>query len=43
MASSSSTAMSVATPDMCFYCFDVLHAQLHGLEQPRRPTFTNDY
>eukprot|EP00049_Salpingoeca_infusionum_P025785 m.21685 g.21685 ORF g.21685 m.21685 type:complete len:200 (+) comp8320_c0_seq1:106-705(+) len=33
---------SVACQDMCFYCFDVLHAQLSHRPPPPTPDFTND-
>lgn len=33
---------SVAIPDMCYYCFDVLYRQLNSMEPPQPPTFTND-
>uniref|UniRef100_A0A2M4BVI0 AMMECR1 domain-containing protein n=2 Tax=Anopheles marajoara TaxID=58244 RepID=A0A2M4BVI0_9DIPT len=29
-------------PDMCFYCFEVLYRELHNMEEPRSPNFTND-
>ncbi|XP_018012452.1 AMMECR1-like protein [Hyalella azteca] len=32
----------VACPEMCFYCFDVLHSHLHSLDPPPLPDFTND-
>ena len=31
-----------AKREMCFYCFDVLHAYLFGGEQPRKPSFTDE-
>lgn len=27
----------VAIPEMCFFCFDVLHKELHGLERHVEP------
>ncbi|XP_065170437.1 AMMECR1-like protein [Atheta coriaria] len=33
---------TVALPEMCFYCFDVLYSQLFNLEPPKTPTFNND-
>jgi len=32
----------VACPDMGFYCFDVLHANLQNTELPKTPNFTNE-
>lgn len=32
----------IASPDMCFFCFDVLYGSLHNLEPPKAPNFTND-
>jgi len=32
----------VAVPEMCFYCFDVLNAELNNLESPATPSFTNN-
>jgi len=32
----------IASPEMCFFCFDVLYSQLHNLEPPKSPIFTND-
>lgn len=32
----------VISVDMCYYCFDVLRSQLHNLESPRKPSFTNE-
>jgi len=34
---------SVITPEMCHFCFDVLHSYIHNYEPPRTPpSFTND-
>lgn len=32
----------VAVPEMCFYCFEVLNAELNNAEPPATPLFTND-
>lgn len=32
----------IAVPEMCFYCFEVLDAELHNLDVPNEPIFTND-
>jgi len=32
---------TVASNEMCFYCFDVLFSHLHDATPPRDPTFTN--
>ncbi|KAJ6637088.1 hypothetical protein Bhyg_09814 [Pseudolycoriella hygida] len=32
----------VAVPEMCFYCFHVLDAELNNLDVPNEPNFTND-
>jgi hypothetical protein len=32
----------IACPDMGFYCFDVLHANLQNTELPKAPNFTNE-
>lgn len=32
----------IAVPEMCFYCFEVLDAELHNLDVPNEPNFTND-
>lgn len=34
---------SIAKPEMGIYCFDVLYNQLHNLERPKTPNFSNDY
>ncbi|CAF4846315.1 unnamed protein product [Pieris macdunnoughi] len=33
---------SVAIPDMCYFCFDVLYSQLHSMDPPQTPDFTNE-
>lgn len=33
---------SVAIPDMCYFCFDVLYCQLHSMDPPQTPNFTNE-
>ncbi|CAH0714138.1 unnamed protein product, partial [Brenthis ino] len=33
---------SVAIPDMCYFCFDVLYSQLHSMDPPQTPNFTNE-
>ncbi|XP_004924718.1 uncharacterized protein CG5902 [Bombyx mandarina] len=33
---------SVAILDMCYFCFDVLYCQLHSMEPPQTPKFTNE-
>ncbi|XP_058817594.1 uncharacterized protein CG5902-like [Topomyia yanbarensis] len=35
-------SMANSMSEMCFYCFDVLYRELYNLEEPRRPSFTND-
>ena len=37
-----STESSVVSPDMCYYCFDVLLAHLTQAPSPRSPHFSND-
>ena len=32
----------IVQPEMAFYCFDVLYAQLHQLDNPRSPNFSNE-
>ncbi|XP_069988023.1 AMMECR1-like protein isoform X2 [Penaeus vannamei] len=32
----------IASPEMCFYCFDVLYSHLHNMEPPGTPDFTNE-
>lgn len=36
------TSMIGSMPEMCFFCFEVLYRELHNLEEPRTPCFTND-
>ena len=45
MASSSNSrrGQQIAVPEMGLFCFDVLYCQLHGLDPPRMPSFTNEY
>lgn len=33
--------VKVAIPDMCIFCFDVLHNELLNVGELRRPNFTN--
>lgn len=33
---------SVAVPEMCSYCFDVLECELNNYAPPPMPSFTND-
>ncbi|XP_065226576.1 AMMECR1-like protein [Planococcus citri] len=33
---------TVASHEMCFFCFDVLYSHLHSLEPPKNPDFSND-
>lgn len=37
-----SQSMASSMPEMCFYCFEVLYRELHNLEEPHTPSFTND-
>lgn len=32
----------VALPEMCLFCFEVLHCELNNIEGPPEPNFTND-
>ena len=32
----------IASPEMCYFCFDVLYTNLNNLEPPKTPTFTNE-
>ncbi|XP_037028006.1 uncharacterized protein CG5902-like [Bradysia coprophila] len=32
----------IAVPEMCFYCFEVLDAELRNVNVPNQPNFTND-
>lgn len=34
--------MSIAQPEMGFFCFDVLYCQLHQLDPPKAPNFSNE-
>jgi len=34
--------LTIAKPEMCFFCFDVLYCHLYQLNAPRVPAFTND-
>ena len=34
--------LSIAKPEMCYFCFDVLYCHLYHLDPPRVPSFTND-
>ncbi|XP_063994103.1 uncharacterized protein CG5902 [Diachasmimorpha longicaudata] len=38
----STKTSSIVHPDMGFYCFDVLYHQLHQLDPPKSPTFSNE-
>lgn len=31
-----------ATPEMCFYCFDILYSNLNNVDLPKAPNFIND-
>lgn len=33
---------TVALPEMCFFCFDVLYSHLYNLAPPKTPSFSND-
>lgn len=33
---------SIVHPEMGFYCFDVLYSQLHQLDPPKTPRFSNE-
>ena len=33
---------SIIMPEMGFFCFDVLYCQLHQLDPPKPPNFSND-
>lgn len=35
-------SMISSMPEMCFYCFEVLYRELHNLDEPRTPSFTNE-
>lgn len=32
----------VANPEMCFFCFEVLHSELYRMNEPPEPNFTNE-
>ncbi|KAM8966024.1 nuclear protein AMMECR1-like [Sarcophilus harrisii] len=32
----------IVSPEMCYFCFDVLYCHLYGYQQPRTPGFTNE-
>lgn len=32
----------VASPEMCFFCFEVLYCELYRMNEPPEPIFTND-
>jgi len=34
--------LSIAKPEMCYFCFDVLYCHLYHLDPPRVPSFSND-
>lgn len=34
--------LSIAKPDMCYFCFDVLYCHLYHLDPPRVPSFSSD-
>lgn len=33
---------TIAQPEMGFFCFDVLYCQLHQLDSPKAPNFSNE-
>lgn len=33
---------TVASAEMCYFCFDVLHSHLYNYDPPKSPSFTND-
>uniref|UniRef100_A0A1B0DAZ7 Uncharacterized protein n=1 Tax=Phlebotomus papatasi TaxID=29031 RepID=A0A1B0DAZ7_PHLPP len=33
---------SIASPDMCFFCFEVLYCELNNIDGPAEPQFTNE-
>lgn len=33
---------TIAQPEMGFFCFDVLYCQLHQLDPPKAPNFSNE-
>lgn len=34
--------LTIAHPEMGFFCFDVLYCQLHQLDSPKAPNFSNE-
>lgn len=32
----------IASPEMCFFCFEVLHRELYRIDDPPLANFTND-
>ena len=42
VVSKSMKPLSIAKPEMCYFCFDVLYCHLYHLDPPRVPSFTND-
>lgn len=32
----------IASPEMCFYCFEVLHRELYRIDDAPEANFTND-
>lgn len=42
MTSRNGLPPSIVHPEMGFYCFDVLYSQLHQLDPPKTPRFSND-
>lgn len=39
---SSSPGYSIASTEMCYFCFDVLYCHLYNLQAPQVPSFRND-
>jgi hypothetical protein len=37
-----SQRLTIAHPEMCFFCFDVLYSNLNNVDPPKPPSFTND-
>lgn len=37
-----SVVEQVSSQDMCFFCFEVLYRELHRLDGPTKPSFTDD-
>jgi uncharacterized protein (TIGR00296 family) len=42
MTSRNGMQSSIVHPEMGFYCFDVLYSQLHQLDPPKTPRFSNE-